>query len=75
VQQPLRAAGELPVEAPVPIRCSHLPTRSAGDGHAAGGVEKGVEEHQDMEIFCVVGTRSWVVCAKTWCVGGGEDPL
>jgi hypothetical protein len=28
------------------------------------GVEKDVEEHQDMEIVCVAGTRSWVVCAK-----------
>jgi hypothetical protein len=28
------------------------------------GVEKYVEEHQDTEIVCVAGTRSWVVCAK-----------
>ena len=27
-------------------------------------VEKYVEEHQDTEIVCVAGTRSWVVFAK-----------
>jgi hypothetical protein len=27
-------------------------------------VEKGVGEHQDTEIVCFAGTRSWVVCAE-----------
>jgi hypothetical protein len=37
----------------------------AGAGEGQAGVEKYVEEHQDMEMVSVAGTRSWVVCAKT----------
>jgi hypothetical protein len=37
----------------------------AGAGEGPAEVEKDVEEHQDTEIVCVAGTRSWVVCAKT----------
>jgi hypothetical protein len=44
----------------IPRRC-HQPSRGVA---LLAGVEKGVEEHQDMEIVCVVGTRSWVVCAQ-----------
>jgi hypothetical protein len=39
----------------------HRPNCSTG---RTGPVEKYVGGHQDMEIVCVVGTRSWVVCAK-----------
>jgi hypothetical protein len=36
----------------------------AGAGEGPAEVEKDVEEHQDTEIVCFAGTRSWVVCAK-----------
>jgi hypothetical protein len=36
----------------------------AGAGEGPAKVEEDVEEHQDTEIVCFAGTRSWVVCAK-----------
>jgi hypothetical protein len=34
------------------------------NGEGPAKVEKDVEEHQDTEIVCFAGARSWVVCAK-----------
>jgi hypothetical protein len=42
----------------------HAGAGVAGAGEGPAEVEKDVEEHQDTEIVCFAGTRSWVVCAK-----------
>jgi hypothetical protein len=47
-----------------PVRYREILVALALD-FVAAEVEKYVEEHQDTEIVCSAGTRSWVVCAKT----------
>jgi hypothetical protein len=58
-------SGILPWPSPAHVLAKWRPGGGvAGAGEGPAKVEKDVEEHQDTEIVCFAGTRSWVVCAK-----------